>query len=204
VLKQACLDGGFDAIHLPTLATEEQQRLHKQQAGFARIHPASAVPAAAAGQEAAAVPAAAGGGGGGGITTRTAARRRAAAATAAPDGDRDSAAAAAAAAAAGSSGSDGTSGSSSSGFQVVNTASLLLKRELSMNRQAGLSRAQQQHITCHRALPLHPQKVCGACGSVCLGVGGQPAHVLHTRTPHVCTACSDSHSQLEIQMLTGA
>jgi hypothetical protein len=38
---------------------------------------------------------------------------------------------------------------------------------LSMNRQAGFSRAQQQHIACHKALPLHPAKVC-----VCVYVSG--------------------------------
>ncbi|KAF6262050.1 WD40-repeat-containing domain protein [Scenedesmus sp. NREL 46B-D3] len=36
---------------------------------------------------------------------------------------------------------------------------LLMKRELSLGRQQGLSRRQQRHMCCHRALPLHPSKV---------------------------------------------
>jgi hypothetical protein len=42
---------------------------------------------------------------------------------------------------------------------LINSAQLLMKRELSLGRQQGFSRRQQRHLCCHRALPLHPSKV---------------------------------------------
>jgi hypothetical protein len=82
-------------------------------------------------------------------------------------GGSSSAAAAAAAAAAGSSRGDAGAGSSSSSsssefntrYDLVNSAQLLMKRELSLGQQQGFSRQQQRHMCCHRALPLHPSKV---------------------------------------------
>jgi hypothetical protein len=67
-----------------------------------------------------------------------------------------------AAAAAGPSGSSNSSSSDvafHTKFDLVNSAQLLMKRELSLGRQQGFSRPQQRHMCCHRALPLHPSKV---------------------------------------------
>ncbi len=46
-----------------------------------------------------------------------------------------------------------------SGFRVLNTAKLLLKREVALGSVSGFSRQQQRHLSCYRNMPNTPAEV---------------------------------------------
>ncbi|KAF8062665.1 LEC14B protein [Scenedesmus sp. PABB004] len=169
----ACLDTGFDSSLAPTHSTERQrQLLHEQQApslrALKRQRTAAAQARARAGEaprdgdaapdQQPAAP--------GGALTRAAARRAAEAAAGGGGGGGSGAGAggvggapAPAPAGGGSGAGAGEAGGAATGFTLVNTAQMLIKREVSLGRNVGFSRAQQRHLACHRAFPLHPHKV---------------------------------------------